>query len=158
MHFAAAQRELAHRERRRLRVALDASRSAGEQDCTAPFRQHAASRLLRNEERAVRRDAHRLLHGRRVDIDERCAHTPAGVVDHHLRRRAEVPSRRIEKRGHRRGIGRVTSQHAGTGLARDGLQLFALSRRDDHLQAAVASKDACQAGAQTWPGTDDQGS
>jgi hypothetical protein len=50
-----AQGELAHGERRRLGIALDACRRAREQDGAAAARQHAARRFLRYQEAAERR-------------------------------------------------------------------------------------------------------
>ena len=51
-----AQRELAHRERRRLRIALDAGGGAGEQDRAVLAGQHACGRLLRHQKAAKGRN------------------------------------------------------------------------------------------------------
>ena len=81
-----AQRELAHRERRRLRIALHTGRRAGEHDRAVPVRQHAPRRLLGDQERAEGGDVERLLDFGGIEIDERPARAIARVVDHDLGR------------------------------------------------------------------------
>ena len=82
----AAQRELAHRERRRLGVTLHACRSAGEQDRAVLVRQHALDRLLRHQEAAKGADRNRLLDFGGIEFDERAARAVARVVDDDVRR------------------------------------------------------------------------
>ena len=55
----AAQRELAHREGRRVRIALHAGRRAGQQDRPRPARDHVPRRLLRHQETAIGADRDR---------------------------------------------------------------------------------------------------
>src|SRR3954447_11695143 len=76
-----AQCEFAHRERCGLRIALDAGRSAGEQDRAVLVRQHAPGRLLPHQEAAIGTDRNGVRHVGRNEIDERPARAAAGVVD-----------------------------------------------------------------------------
>src|SRR5439155_18592337 len=57
----AAQSELAHRKGSRIDVALDARRSAGEQDRAAAAAQHLPSRRLPDEKAAITADHERFL-------------------------------------------------------------------------------------------------
>src|SRR6476620_823071 len=81
-----AQREFAHRERRRLRIALDAGGCAGEQDRAMFVGQHPFCRLLRHQEAAEGADGHRLVHICGDQSDEDTARPAAGVVDDYIRR------------------------------------------------------------------------
>src|SRR3954464_7184638 len=69
----AAQRELAHREGRRLSKSLHTGGRAGEQDGAVAFWQHAANRLLRHQEGTIGSDGECLLDFRRIEIDQRSA-------------------------------------------------------------------------------------
>ena len=80
------QRELAHGERRRLRIALHARRSPGEHDRAVTFRHHALGGLLRHQEAAVSGHRERALDLDRIEIDERPAGAVTGIVDHHIGR------------------------------------------------------------------------
>src|SRR5580704_19411644 len=73
----AAQRELAHRKRRRARVTLDRGAGAGEEDRAVTLLGHALRRLLGDEKPAERGDLDRLLDRRRVQIDDRAARPTA---------------------------------------------------------------------------------
>ncbi len=81
-----AQRELAHGERRRLRIALHAGRGAGQEHRAVPMRQHAPHRRLRDQESAEGGDGNRLLDLGRIEIDQRPARAIAGIVDDDVRR------------------------------------------------------------------------
>ena len=86
-----AQRELAHRERRRLRIALDARRGAGEQDRAVPARQHAPDRLLRDQEAAERAAA--IAAGPPPGRDRRTARAAARPRCRRRRRARRSPAR-----------------------------------------------------------------
>src|SRR5512143_2667437 len=75
------QRELAHREGRRLGVALHAGRSAGEEDAAMALLQHAPGGGLRHEEAAIGGDHDRLLDLHRIQLDEGAPGAPARIVD-----------------------------------------------------------------------------
>ncbi len=102
-----AQRELAHGERRRLGVALDAGRGAGEQDGAVPVRQHALDRLLRHQEAAEGADRDGLRHIGSRKFHEGAARPAAGIVDHHVGC-ADVALDRFEQRATSSGL--VASQ------------------------------------------------
>ena len=80
-----AQRELAHGERRRLGVTLDARRCAGEQNGACPLRQHAPHSLLRHQEAAERRNGDRFFHLGGIEIDQRTARAVARIIDDGVR-------------------------------------------------------------------------
>ena len=81
-----AQRELAHRERRGLRVALHAGGRAGEEDRARALRQHPPRGLLRHQKAAEGRDRDRFLDLGRLELDQRPAGAEARVVDDHIGR------------------------------------------------------------------------
>ena len=150
----AAQRELAHGERRRLRVALHARRGAGEKDRTALFRDHAARRLLRDQEAAERAHRQRALDLRRVEVRDRPAHPGARVV-HHDVGLAERLVHGGEELPHLGRIHHVASESARAGfLAQRGkLVRVARRQRDAH---ALAREQPGQRGAQPLPRSYDQ--
>src|ERR1700740_2127863 len=76
-----AQREFAHRKRRRQRIARDARRSAGEEDRAVAFRQHAGRRLARDEEPRIGADHYRALDLGWYQFDQRPPSPRAGIVD-----------------------------------------------------------------------------
>src|SRR5258705_4787395 len=81
----AAERELAHGERCRLRVALDAGRGPDERDATMLLRQHALDRLLTDQEAAEGRGHQGFLDLGRIELGDRPAGPIARIVDHDLR-------------------------------------------------------------------------
>src|SRR5579871_252128 len=76
-----AERKLAHRERCRLWIALDAGRGAGEQDRAMLIGQHALERLLRHQEAAEGAGHDRLRDVGRRELDKSAARPRAGVID-----------------------------------------------------------------------------
>src|SRR5207302_11099350 len=80
-----AQGKLAHREGGGERVALDAGARPGQEDRAVAVRDHAARRLLDDEEPAEGRDLDRLAHGFRVELRNRAVGAGAGVVEHDFR-------------------------------------------------------------------------
>jgi hypothetical protein len=82
----AAERELAHRERRRLGVALDTGGGPGEHHAAVLLRQHALDRLLTDQEAAEGGGHQGFLDLGRIELGDRPAGAIARVVDHDLRR------------------------------------------------------------------------
>src|SRR6185295_14331765 len=146
----AAQRELAHGEGRRLGVALDARRGAGEEKAAALPRQHAFQRGLRDEEAAVGRDHQRPAHLVAIELEERPAHAVARVVDHEGRR---VDHR--EQRLDLRGVGRIAGEGLRAGFLLQLRELVEVARgeRDAHAGRRALPRER---GGQTRPGADDQ--
>src|SRR4051812_28761041 len=151
----AAQRELAHRERRRLRVALDAGRGAGEQDRAMLVRQHALRRLLCHQEAPESGHRHRLSNFCRHEIDEFSAGPAARVVDHEIGR-ADFALDQAEQSLDLFRIGGVTGIGASAGLVAERAELLDLARsqRDANV---LAGEQPRQRGAEALAGADDQG-
>src|SRR5258708_15827363 len=77
----AAQGKFAHRERRRIWIALDRGAGPGEEDRAVALLRHAPRRLLGDEKPTERGDLDRLLDRRRIEVDDWSAGPAAGVVN-----------------------------------------------------------------------------
>jgi hypothetical protein len=111
----AAQRELAHRERRGQREALHARRRACQQNRAVRLRKHAARGLLHRMERAERRYGDGVLDLRRIEFRDRPAHASARVIDDDLRC-ADARVGFGEERRHFAGIGGIDGQRDRAGF------------------------------------------
>ena len=132
----AAQREFAHGERRRLRIALDAGRGAGEQDGAVALRQHALGRLLRHQEAAEGADRHRLLDLVGIEFDERAARAVAGIVDDHVGR-AEGRFDVGEQLRDLGALGRIAGKSLAADLLRQRREIGRAPRRQRDFHAGL---------------------
>ena len=110
-----AQGELAHREGRRLRIALHARGRSGEEDHAFAFRQHPAGSLLRHQEAAECRHRQCLFDLRGNEFGEGPAGPIARVVDDGVRVAERCGYIGIEPRD-RIGFGGVTGKGLRAGL------------------------------------------
>jgi len=124
----AAQSKLAHRERRRVRIPLDAGAGAGQQDRAAAMGNHAPGSLLDSEKAAKCRDPDRFAHSFRVELGNRTMPAGAGVVVHDIGF-AEPLIRLGEQAGHRSRIRRVDGKGLRTYFCGERRQLFDITRR-----------------------------
>src|SRR5580704_11322412 len=123
----AAQRELAHRKRRRLRIALDAGGGAGEQDRAVFRRQHSLDRLLRHQEAAEGADADGVCDFRRYQVGKGAARPRAGVIDHDVGG-ADLALHQPEQALDLFWLGGVAGKGAGAGLVAQRAEFFDLPR------------------------------
>src|SRR5262249_7457832 len=78
----ATQGELSHRERRRLRISLDAGGRTREENRAGPLCQHSRRRALRDQERPESADDQGAPDLLRIERRERTAGASARVIDH----------------------------------------------------------------------------
>ena len=91
-------------------------------------------RLLGDEEAAERGHLDRLLDRRRIELDDRPARPPAGVVDDEV----EAAAGRVDRREQPRDIldlGGVARDRGGAGLAHQPGELARVARGEEHLHA-----------------------
>jgi len=131
-----AQRELAHGERSRLRIALHARRGAGEQDRAVRARQHAPHRLLGDREAAERGNGHRLFHLRGIEIDDRGADAMARVVDHGLGR-TDRCAHVGEQLHYLIAVGCIARKQLGAGFRRQRRKILDAARRKRHRHIRI---------------------
>ena len=150
-----AQRELAHRERRRLRIALDAGGRPGEQDRAMLVRQHSLGRLLRHQKAAEGADRDRLRDIRRHEVGEGAAGASAGVIDDDIRR-ADLALDQPEQPFDFLRIGGVAGKGPAPGLGAERAELldFPRGQRDADALFGEQPRQRC---AQAFAGADDQG-
>jgi len=131
-----AQRELAHRERRRLRIALDAGGGAGETGWRRACWAACAGPPAAHQEAAERADRDRLRHLGRHQIDERAARPRACIIDYEIRR-ADLAFDQAEQPFDLFRIGCVAGIGVRAGLAAERAELLDLARgkRDVDLLA-----------------------
>ena len=113
-----AQRELAHREGRGLRIALHARRGAGEEDRAEALREACAAPPAAPTRKPPKALTASVATSAGIEIDKRPAHPAAGVVDDDVGR-AEIAAPTIgEKARDLIGVGGVAGKGARAGLAR----------------------------------------
>ena len=150
-----AQREFAHRERRRLRVAFDARRRTRQQDRAVPLGQHPCGGLLRDQKRAERGDLQRALDVGRYQLDEWPARARAGVVDDHVRR-AMLTIDVGEQSLHLRLVLSVAARRRGRPSRCTAAASLAMSRAAIATASPSFRSSASERRAQTMTGADDQ--
>ena len=142
-----AQRELAHRERRRLRITLHARRRAGEQDRAVLVRQHSPRRLLGDEERTEGGDVERLLDVGGIEIDERAASAEARIVDHDVGRSegaVDIGEQLVDLRA----LARVAVERPRPGFLHQRLEIVGAARRERDLDAVLGQRP-CERGGES---------
>ena len=125
----AAERKLAHRERRRLRVALDAGGGPGEHHAAVLLRQHALDRLLTHQEAAEGGGHQGLFDLRRIEFGDRPAGAIARIVDYDLRR-TEVAVQVIEQLFHVGALAGVAGKGFGADLLGQTVEVGRRARND----------------------------
>ena len=150
-----SQRELAHGEGRRARVALHAGRGAGEEDGAGLPRQHAPDRLLRRQEGAEGGDLERLQHIRGRKLGKRAADAEGGIVDDDSEIGVQAVDRSEEGLDILRLRG-VAGNALGAGLGRQAGELAGAAGGEHELVAAPCQLPG-EGGGEAIADADDEG-
>src|SRR5204863_4621433 len=150
----AAQREFAHREGRRIRVALHARRGAGEENRARAAPQHAPCRRLADEKSSEGADRQRALDFLRLDPGNRPARAVARVVDDQVGH-APLLLHGCKSRVDLRRVGGIAAQSERRGLLRQRAELrdIARGKRDPHSLPREQPRERC---AEAAAGTHDE--